>query len=189
MKKLTMLLLLVGAMVLTSQSRATATILTFEDLTGSGSVPVNYQGLTWTHWTHYDVAQSPYNASSGVQRIFNDPRDNSNLIEFNQSVTFQGLWMAGYAHGQYIIGYSAGNPIFFSAPQLSDASEFGAFINVNWSGIDAISVHADDFNGIQDYYILDDITYSDSRVPDGGSTVLLLGVAMSAMGIVRRFVA
>src|SRR5258708_3093445 len=125
MKKLTLLILAAGTFALALQARAET--ITFEDLSGAGTVPANYHGLTWTNWSYYDDVQPPYFPSSGVERIYNNPRFNNNLIEFNQSVTFLGLWIAGLSHGQYVIGYSSGNPIFTSAPQAGDNSDFGNF--------------------------------------------------------------
>src|SRR5215469_5076 len=36
--------------------QAYAITLTSEDLSGSGALPTNYQGLTWTGWSYYDAA-------------------------------------------------------------------------------------------------------------------------------------
>src|SRR5208283_1695629 len=111
------------ALVCATTSRAV--ILNFEDLTGDGNVPVNYHGLTWTDWSYYSDPQPPYNPSSGVERIYNyDPttgqRNNNDMIQFGQQVTFQGSWMAGDSYGQYWIGYRNGVAIYQSPPQLTD---------------------------------------------------------------------
>ncbi|HRI13992.1 MAG TPA: VPDSG-CTERM sorting domain-containing protein [Verrucomicrobiota bacterium] len=187
MRKIAASLLGVSSLALSVTTWAASTTITFDDLVGAGPVPANYMGLTWTGWTYYDSPQPPYNPSSSPQRIYNDPRNNDNLIEFNQTVTFEGLWMAGYSQGQYVIGYNSGVPIFTSIAQLADGSEFGNWINVNWPGVDAISVYANDVGGINDYYILDDIKYSTgTSVPDSGSTLALLGGALGMLGLVAR---
>lgn len=169
------------------QSRA-ATILDFDDLTGTGAVPTDYKGLTWTGWTHYDLVQPPYEAISGATRIYNEPRTNANLIEFNQTVTLESLWMAGYGTGQYVIGYSGGVAIFTSTPQANDFNPFSGFLTLNWAGIDAISIFAETVGGVQDHYILDDIAFTvrSTSVPDSGLTLMLLGASLGLMGVASR---
>jgi hypothetical protein len=158
-----------------------ATTITFEDLSGAGILPTNYHGLTWTDWAYYDSPQSPYNPSSGVERIYNYPnRDNTNLIQFGGLVDFTSLWLAGYSYGQYIVGYVGGVPVFTSTAQANDGTPFGNFINVNWN-VDAISI----FSNNGDYYIVDDVTYN-SSVPDVGATLPLLGFSVAALGLLRR---
>lgn len=187
LKKLSLSALAAGALGFALPAQA-ATVLTFDDLVGAGAVPTNYAGLTWTGWAYYDDSQPPYNASSPDTRIYNDPRTNANRIEFNQEVTFLGLWIAGYSTGQYVIGYNQGNPIFTSTPQLNDFSEFGNFVSVNWAGVDAISIFANQVDGIEDHYIIDDVRFDDNRVgvPEGGTTIVLLGGAFCMLGAASR---
>ena len=112
-----------------------ATILTFEDLSGSGPVPTNYAGLTWINWGYYNQFLPPWNASSGSVRLFpqSDP-----AIQFGQTVTFVGAWLAGHAFNQYFEGYKNGVKIFESSHIANDGSNFGQYITVNWPGVDEI---------------------------------------------------
>lgn len=181
------LLLAIAASALLATS-ARAVTIDFEDLSGEGAVPSDYQGLTWTGWAHYLISDPPYDASSGVQRIYNERRDNNNLVEFPSPVTFEGLWLAGFSLGQYVIGYVGGVPTYTSPAQSLDLSEFGTLINVNWPGVDAISIHSEPFAGVNDYYIVDDIRYSTggTSVPDTGSTLAALGLGIGAIGMICR---
>jgi hypothetical protein len=180
--------ILVALVFMTAVQSRAATIIDFDDLTGSGAVPTDYKGLTWTGWAYYDSPQDPYFASSGATRVYNEPRTNANLIEFNQTVTLESLWMAGYGAGQYVIGYSGGVAIFTSTPQANDFNPFGGFLSLNWAGIDAISIYAETVSGIQDHYILDDITFTarSTSVPDSGLTLVWLGASLGLMGLVSR---
>jgi hypothetical protein len=177
--------LTVGVLAIVVES-AVATVIDFDDLTGSGTVPTNYQGLTWTGWGHYDRAQAPYYSSSPSTRIYHS-HGNNPLIEFGQTVTFEGLWIAGFSTGQYVIGYQAGNPVFTSSPQANDLSTFGTFLNLNWD-VDAISVYSEWYAGSYAYYVLDDIKYTarGANVPDSGMTLSMLGGALGLLGLVSR---
>ncbi|HXG47077.1 MAG TPA: VPDSG-CTERM sorting domain-containing protein [Methylomirabilota bacterium] len=164
---------------------SSAITLDFEDLSGSGALPGNYAGLTWTDWNYYDSYQPPYHASSGAQRIYNQfgvvP-----TLQFGQDVTFIGAWMAGYGYDQYFEGYNNGVKIFESAHIPSTGMPFGQYFNLNWVGVDEIRIQSWSGN----YYIIDDLQYrtdlQPSGVPDAGSTLLLLGSALSVLGVVRR---
>jgi len=155
-----------------------ATTITFEDLTGSGVLPTNYQGLTWTNWSYYDVPQPPYNPESGVERIYNTDELTSPIVQFGQAVTFTGAWLAGYSTDQYFEGYFNGVKIFESAHTANDQSEFGLFFNLNWAGVDEIRVVSGDFGGLHDYYILDDLTYQTNGVPEYGNSAALFGIGL-----------
>jgi hypothetical protein len=158
-------------------------------------MPLNYHGLTFENtlaggqgWAYFDSTQHPYDPSSGVERIYNTTpsgtRDNNNRIWFNQDVTFLGLWMAGYNEGQQIIGYVGGVPTFSTTALPSDHQPFGLLFNLNWPGVDGISVTDLPVGGINDYYVLDDIRYD--VVPEATTTIALLAVVMLLLEGVRR---
>jgi len=164
-------------------AQADAITLNFDDLSGNGPLPGGYAGLTWTDWNYYDAPQSPYNPSSGAERIYNQfgvvP-----TVKFGQDVTFVGAWFAGYSLDQYFEGYNNGVKIIESAHTLNDQSPFGLYVILNWAGVDEIRVQS----GSGNHYILDDLQYEVAGVPDSGLTVLLLGMALSGLGCVRRLV-
>jgi hypothetical protein len=184
---------ILGSLLLPIAGRGAVFTLDFEDLSGAGELPLNYHGLTFENivsggqgWAYYDTVNPPYNPSSGRERIYNytltGMRNNNNRILFNQNVTFLGLWMAGFSQGQEVVGYVGGVPRYFSTPLPNNNAQFGLFINVNWVGVDAISVNAD--NG--DFYILDDIKFDTVVVPETAGTVALLGGAVLLLEGARR---
>jgi hypothetical protein len=177
-------ILMVGAF-LCSITLSRATTLTFEDLgSATGSVPSNYAGLTWSNWIHYGQPLPPYNAGSGQVRLF--PQDNSGTtgtIQFGQDVTFVGAWLAGHSFDQYFEGYNNGIKLFESSHTANDGSNFGQFFTLNWTGVDEIRLQA----GSPDQTAFDDLEYNIvESVPDGGSTVSLLGCALLGLVALRR---
>jgi hypothetical protein len=160
-------------------SQTQAAVLDFEDLTGDGSLPPNYAGLSWDpNWTYYDDAQPPYNPSSGVQRIYT--HNFGGWIDFGTDVTFQGSWVASLDVGQemYWGGYDNGVKVFESAHLLGGAQNH---LNVNWPNVDYVNFVSTSFN----YFILDDIKFNGTnRVPDSSSTALNLFLALGGLGLV-----
>jgi hypothetical protein len=169
-------MLMAGAF-LCSITLSQATMLTFEDLPGLGPVPSNYAGLIWSSWVHFDQPLPPFNAGSGQVRL--DP-GSSGTFQFGQDVTFVGAWLAGHATNQYFEGYNNGIKLFESPHTANDGSNFGQFFTLNWTGVDEIRV----YTGGQ--AVFDDLEYNIPGVPDGGSTVSLLGLASLGLVALRR---
>lgn len=167
---------------------ARAITVNFDELTGTGTLPSNYAGLTWLNWVYNDAYQPPYTPSSGTERIRNNREDAVNYvgtIKFGGAVTFNSLWMAGYALDQWVEGYLGGVLKCSSTHTPNNSLGFGQTFNLNWANVDEIRVQAN--NPIHDYYIIDDVTYSPASVPDAGATLVLLGLAMPGLAAVRRF--
>jgi hypothetical protein len=174
-------ILMVGAF-LCSITLSRATMLTFEDLgTATGSVPSNYAGLTWANWVHYGQPLPPFDPSSGQVRLL--PQTTTATILFDQDVTFVGAWLAGHAFDQYFEGYNNGIKIFESSHVANDGSNFGQLFTLNWTGVDEIRFQA----GSSDQTAFDDLQYNVlESVPDGGTTVSLLGFALLGLAVLRR---
>lgn len=101
-------------------------------------------------------------------------------------MTFTGAWLAGYSFDQYFLGYLNGVQIFESAHTANDGSPFGTFFNLNWVGVDEIRVEGGDFGGFHDYYVLDDLTYQSTSVPEYGNSAILLGLGFVGLMAIRR---
>lgn len=155
------------------------TVINFDDLSGSGQVATSYQGLTWSNgWNYYDAAQSPYDPSSGAERVY--VYDNAQTISFGQAVTFEGSFFSGYdSSAPSWVGYDQfNNVIFTSAPGLGTQ-------NLNWSGVWSVGL----VSSAPDYFIVDDIKFdsaSTNSVPDASTTLELVGLGMVGLGMVRR---
>jgi hypothetical protein len=169
MKSFLRLLPFVAGLMLVAH--ADATVITFDDLHGSGFLPVNYAGLTWgPAWQYYDSVQSPYTAASGSERIYSYTF--GGFINFGQQVTFLGSWLASSSAGQQMWweGYQNGVKIFESQHYAGGSQ---VFINLNWAGVDTVKLIDTEYN----YFILDNISYEPTvSVPDSFFTFALLGL-------------
>ena len=130
-----------------------ATTLTFEDLPGTGPVPSNYAGLTWTNWVRYSGFLPPWNPGSGAVRLF--PQGNNATIQFGQDVTFAGAWLAGNSYNQYFEGYKNGIKLFESSHTANNGSTIAQQFTLNWAGVDEVRLRA----GSPDQIALDNLQY------------------------------
>ena len=161
-------LVLVLLLFQASVSFAAPVVANFDDLTGSGAVGSNYQGIDWSAgaWQFYDSTQSPYNPSSGATRIYSD-----NTFTSPNSFSFL---TASIFDGAYVNGNSTAGPVSFtlrlagvvvatSTSYTPDDSGVGMFLASGYSGlVDTVEV-----NGQGGYYILDDVSYQTaSSVPE-----------------------
>ena len=72
---------------------AHATVVTFDSLSGAGTVADGYGGIQWNgNWQYYDSPQDPYNPASGAERVYPTNNDVS-LADFTflSPVTFDEL--------------------------------------------------------------------------------------------------
>lgn len=176
-------LLLMGFMLLCSVASASATVINFDDLSGSNFLPVNYAGLTWsTNWNYYDSFQPPYTPSSGNERAYITNNSGNGTISFVQNVTFQGSWIASYDIGQEMWweGYNNGAKLFES---IHLAGGTASFLTLNWAGVDEVRF----LSTVGQYNIIDDITFNNSLNPvPEPSTFFLLGAGIAGLGFLKR---
>lgn len=160
-------------------ARASANVITFDNLHGADYLPTHYAGLNWEPaWQYFDQVQSPYTASSGTERIFSYAY--GGFIGFGQDVTFLGSWLASARADQQMWweGYENGVKLFESQHFAGGTQQF---INLNWVGVDYVKFVSTE----QTYFVLDDITYEPiypgTLVPEVSATALLLGLAVITM--------
>ncbi|WP_321472403.1 PEP-CTERM sorting domain-containing protein [uncultured Paludibaculum sp.] len=169
-------LLSCALLVCAFSATAPAAVLTFEDLTGSGVVPIDYAGVTWDgFWSYYDSPQDPYNPASGVERVYNY---GTRQFAFATPVVFNGAYFAGTDNLQYDLYLTGGLVASSGSIELSSTP---TFLASGYSGlIDEVRV-----NATPGYFVMDDVTFNASAVPEPTS-IGLVGLGLAGL-LVRRF--
>ena len=162
---------------------AQTTVVNFEDLSGQAALPATYGGIEWLGggWHHYDFAQYPYTASSGVQRAYR----HSTLNQFGfvaGTATFGGAWFAGSTHVHFQL-YLGGELVHTTG--VLDLSGTPTFLASGFAGeVDMVEV----LTGSGGHWVIDDVTYGVAAAtvtPEPG-TVLLMATGLVAVGGIAR---
>lgn len=159
-----------------------ADVLNFDDLVGFGAVGT-YDGVDFSLWTYYDTPQSPYNPSSGATRIFTtieDVNQVETIFTFASPVVFNGAYFAGN-NDVFFNLYDASNNLVATSSDLS-ISATPTFLSSGYSG----SVQTIGVVGYRGYFVMDDVTFNASAVPEPGSIALLVGMGLSGAGFLAR---
>ena len=170
--------------LLAAPALAGATVLTFEDLAGSGAIADGYGGINWGgQWQHYGDPQAPYTPHSGSQRIYNLPRDSDIPFFFISDVVFGGGWFAGVANFAQVGWDLYYNGVLVHSTPRSFISDTPLFIGSGYGGlVDEVRV----FSSQGDFYVIDDIEFN-AAIPEPASLTLLgAGLAGLAAKVRRR---
>jgi MYXO-CTERM domain-containing protein len=165
---------------------ASATVVTFDDLTDDGLVPANYAGLDWSasSWFQYGGDQAPYTPHSGDRRatLGFDGSSATSTIGFLTPSTFQGAWFAGFDGVNVAIDLYFGGALVAST-SLLNLSDSPAFLGSGYAGlVDHLVFRSND----PAFFVMDDLTFA-SAVPEPASGALALGgLAVAALVIRRR---
>jgi hypothetical protein len=174
--------------VAASAASAATTVVNFDGI-GSGTLADGYGGILWnSNWNVYDSPQSPYTASSGTGRIYTNYALNPVLqyeavsFSFATAVVFDGAYVAGASDTSNVEFelYYEGNLVGTSASLNQSATP--TFLSSGYSGlVDTVKVL-----GTNGFYVIDDVTYSTSSVPEPANVTLMLGGLLLAAGVARR---
>ncbi len=164
---------------------ASATVLTFDDITTDGFVAANYGGLDWSagDWFAFGGEQAPFTAHSGSVRVtsgFGDA-DAATAIGLGDGKTFQGAWFAGYDDVNVTFKLYAHGALVATSATL-DTSATPTWLGSGYAGqVDEVIVSSAD----QGAWVMDDLTFS-AAVPEPGSTSLMLAGAIALAAAARR---
>jgi hypothetical protein len=163
---------------------ASATVVTFDNLSQSGALPSNYAGLDWSAggWIAFSGEQAPYTAHSGDWRIATDwgATDASSLIRFNQAVNFQGAWFSGFTDADVTFDLYYQGAVVGHSTTLNP-SQTPVFLASGYAGlVDAVGVHST----TQSFFAMDDLTFT-AAVPEPETYALML-MGLGALGFVAR---
>src|ERR1017187_3986925 len=117
-----------------ASARASTTVVTFDDLVGTGAVPNSYGGINWNgNWSYYGTPQPPYNPESSPNRVF-DLSNTSNSFDFLTSEVFDGAYFAGYPFAAVTFDlYNGATLVSVSGPLTPSSTP--TFLSSGYSGL------------------------------------------------------
>ena len=167
-----------------SAKAGSITVVTFDDLTGSGLVADGYGGINWNgNWTYYGSLQPPYTAASSPNRVYDLP-DGGNSFNFVTPQVFDGAFFSGYSFAAVTFELFNGATLVWTSGTL-DPSSTPAFLASGYSGlvtsVDVLSPGPDNF-------VMDNVTYgtNTSATPEPSSFLLFGTGLLGSLGMLRR---
>lgn len=151
---------------------AAATVLTFDDLSGSGAVPDGYGGVTWSPggWNYYGDYQPPYTPGSPPNRAYDQTTNGE--FDFSSPVVFNGADFSGYDFATVQFEMFLGGTLVATSGVLAPSSS-PTFLSSGYSGmVDMVYV----VSPSPDFFVMDNVTFN-GGVPEPATwSLMLLGV-------------
>lgn len=156
--------LVLGVLMAMCVGSASATVITFDDLSGAGLLASNYGGLSWNgSWGYYDATQAPYTAASGKERVYNYGTASFNFLS---DVQFDGAFFAG-RNSVYFQLFNDG--VLVATTSTLALSATPTFLSSGYTGaVDQVRVF-----GSPGFFVMDDVTYqAATSIPEPASLAL-----------------
>jgi hypothetical protein len=193
MKSASALLIAAGLALAGFATRASADVLTFDNLSpGSVPIPANYGGFTWSS-DFYSYDQADYNGygnsvtfPSGTEAAFNAFGDMTVSLSSGTAFNFDGAYFTswqGYGTPTITVTGYNGATLVGSDSMAITSSGF------TWLGGELDNVTSLQFTGAgpHEWWLMDNFTYNQqSSAPDAASTLALFAVACLGVAGLRR---
>jgi hypothetical protein len=170
-------ILLISGMLLPAPARAE--VLTFDELTGQGTMPSPYQSsIIWEEgvWSFYDQIQPPYAAKSVSTRLYS-LTDMTPSWDFTTPVVYLGSWFAGYADATVRMDLYLGGLLKATTGPFSPG-ETPAFLATDYGGlIDRVVITTPG----PDFWVMDDLNFESASPVAEPPSAWYLAVAFGAL--------
>jgi hypothetical protein len=159
--------------VLAMASPASATVVTFDDLS-DGTVPDGYGGINWNgNWFAYQESQPPYTPESPPVRIY-DGQIGGDSFNFLTPSVFNGAYFAGNSFAVTDFQLYNGATLVWTSGSIAPTST-PAFLASGYSGL---VTQVDVVSTSPDFFVMDNVTFNVSATPLPSTwTMLIAGFA------------
>ncbi|MDX2152560.1 MAG: PEP-CTERM sorting domain-containing protein [Bryobacteraceae bacterium] len=172
-----------AAMLLLTAATLGATTLTFDDLVGQATLPINYGGISWNAgWEHYDFEQPPFTPSSGATRVYNNAGSEALLFSFlAPDARLLGAYFAGLESvtAQWEL-YNDG--VLVHSSTVIGLSAIPTFLPSGYEGtVDEVRVLTS-----SGFFVMDDLQFEASGVVPEPGTAAIVFLGLGATLLYRR---
>jgi hypothetical protein len=146
-------------------------VVTFDDLP-DGTVPDGYGGINWGGvWINYTESQFPYTPESPPGRVY-APDTGAGQYSFSfvdPGQVFNGAYFAGQSSATLYFDLYYKSTLVWTSASL-DPSSTPTYLASGYSGpVDTVGV----YSAANDFYVMDNVTYGFTSVPEPASAVLM----------------